>query len=286
MAKKTNKTEAQFNMQATHEVELNSDDVLLASLLEGMSGDEVIEESHDEIIDSDDPAAIEAAVAQIEKAEAVQSIYAEEGGEKDDLDHLFGTGVNPADVPTVVDDKPKKEKKAKSPKEPKVPRVTYVGHKPSEVLKAKLGEKAGEMLLLEVSDVKLTPEALEAKQADLLAMLNNRPGSEGGSTQKKVAEKVVMLFNWMKNGGKLNEVMERTFRVLARDGEIISGDKGNLHAELLSKPYSVGTCRAQAGQMMAMLPMLMIATKSEKGKLVANPASLILMKAKAELGLS
>jgi hypothetical protein len=109
--------------------------------------------------------------------------------------------------------------------------------------------------------------------------------SDGPTTQKKVAEKIVMLFGWMRKGGSLNEVMRRTFSVLARDGFITSGTKGNLHAELLAKPYSDGTCRAQAGQMYEMLPMLKIATLSEKGKFVANPESLILMKVKAELGL-
>jgi hypothetical protein len=265
--------ENQFNMQAAHEAEISlTDDALLASML-----DDIIEvESKDEVLADSEHTVIEAAVAEIEKAEAVQALYAE-----DDAPEVEAAQPDA--------DKPKKEKKAKAPKapkEPKAPRVTYVGHKASEVLSAKLGEKANEMLLLEVADAALEPSALEAKQAELLALLNKRPGTgEGGSTQKKVAEKIVMLFSWMKSGGKLNEVMERTFRVLARDGEIISGDKGNLHAELLAKPYSVGTARAQAGQMMAMLPMLKIANKTEKGKLEVNPDSLLFMKAKAELGL-
>lgn len=182
----------------------------------------------------------------------------------------------------------KTEKKAKAPKAPKPPaepRVTYVTGKASDVLAARVGN-VNEMLLLEAADLTLSAEELEAKQRDLLDMLNARPrsGSEQ-STQKKVAEKVVMLFGWMKKGGALNEVMRRTFTVLARDGYIVSGDKGNLHAELLAKPYSVGTCRAQAGQMMAMLPMLKIATKGEKGRLDLNPDSLIFAKVKADLGL-
>lgn len=267
---------------------VNNDDALLESMLAGMSGDateevEVLEAG--EIIEGDDYS-IEAAVAEIEKAEAIHAVYK-------DGDVTVAT-ISAADTPeTSADAKPKKEKKAKAekvakePKEAKPPRVTYHTGKASDVLNAKLGDKAGEMLLLEVADVELSPANLAIKQADLLNLLNARPGTgEGGSTQKKVAEKVVMLFSWMKNGGSLNEVMKRTITVLARDGEIVSGDKGNLHIELLSKPYSVGTCRAQAGQMMAMLPMLKIATRSEKGKLVANPDSLILMKARAELGLA
>ena len=104
--------------------------------------------------------------------------------------------------------------------------------------------------------------------------------------QKKVQEKAVMLFGYMSNGGALNEVMKRAFTVLVRDGFITSGDKGNLHANLLTKPYSLGTARAQAGQMLCLFPMLKIALKDGRGRLVANPDSLILMKVSAELGLS
>ena len=273
-AKTTAAVESQFNMQVAGEIDLSADDAMLASMLEGIGDEPGLEGAEaSSVIDLNDEDAIEAAVAEIEKAEAVQEHYVEEG-------------EGAADTTAKAADKPKKEKKAKEPKEPKAPRITYVGHKASEVLKAKLGDKAGEMLILEAEDATLEPSELEAKQAELLALLNKRPGTdEGGSTQKKVAEKIVMLFGWLKTGGKLNEVMERTFKVLARDGEITTGDKGNLHTELLAKPYSVGTCRAQAGQMVSMLPMLKIATKSEKGKLVANPNSMILMAAKAQLGL-
>ena len=46
------------------------------------------------------------------------------------------------------------------------------------------------------------------------------------------------------------------------------------------------TARAQAGQMLCVFPMLKIALKDGRGRLVANPDSLILMKVSAELGLS
>lgn len=268
----TDKELLTMNMQTAHtgEIDLSADDAILASMLEG------IEEGADElnagVIDLNDEETIEAAIADIEKAEAVQEHYADEG----------------EDAPEAAEatDKPKKEKKAKAPKEPKAPRITYVGHKASDVLQARLGGKANEMLILEAEDALLEPAALEAKQHELLALLNKRPGTgEGGSTQKKVAEKVVMLFGWLKNGGKLNEVMLRTFTVLAKDGHLTSGDKGNLHAELLAKPYSVGTARAQAGQMFAMLPMLKVVSKEEKGRYTLNPNSMIFEVVKAQLGL-
>lgn len=283
--------ELTMNMAVAHETEidLSADDAILASMLEGIEGGAKELNAADGLpgddaglIDLNDEAAIEAAIADIEKAEAVQDHYAAE-------EETGASGA--ADEPLVVEKaaKPKKEKKAKEPKEPKepkAPRVTYVGNKASDVLKARLGDKTNEMLVLEVEDASLDPAELEAKQSELLKLLNTRPGtSDGGATQKKVAEKIVMLFGWLKNGGKLNQVMDITFRTLIADGEIQSGEKGNLWAALLAKPYSKGTANAQGGQMMAMLPMLKIATKSEKGKLVANPNSMILMAVKAQMGL-
>lgn len=278
----TAEKELTMNMAVAHETEidLSADDAILASMLEGIEGGAEELNAADGLpgddaglIDLNDEAAIEAAIADIEKAEAVQDHYAAEEGA-------------PEAEAATVSDKPKKEKKAKEPKEPKAPRVTYVGNKASEVLKARLGDKTNEMLVLEVEDASLDPAELEAKQSELLKLLNTRPGtSDGGATQKKVAEKIVMLFGWLKNGGKLNQVMDITFRTLIADGEIQSGEKGNLWAALLAKPYSKGTANAQGGQMMAMLPMLKIATKSEKGKLVANPNSMILLAVRNQLSL-
>lgn len=287
-ARKSNETtekELTMNMTTAHtgEIDLSADDAILASMLTGIeSGADELAASDglpgDDtgVIDLNDEAAIEAAIADIEKAEAVQDHYAteEEAG-----------AAGAADEPLVVEKaaKPKKEKKAKEPKEP---RVTYVTGKAADVLKARLGDKTSEMLVLEVEDAGLDPAELEAKQHELLKLLNTRPGtSDGGATQKKVAEKVVILFGWLKNGGSLNRVLEITFQTLLKDGEIQSGEKGNLWQALLAKPYSKGTANAQGGQMLQLLPMLKIANKTEKGKLVANPNSMILMAVKAQMGL-
>lgn len=284
---KTVEKELTMHMTTAHtgEIDLSADDAILASMLEGIESGAAELTATDGmpgdgagVIDLNDDDAIEAAVAEIEKAEAVQDHYAAEEG---------AAAGGATDEPLVVEKATgKKEKKAKEPKEPKEPRVTYVGHKASDVLKARLGDKISEMLVLEIEDATLEPHELEAKQAELLKLLNTRPGtSDAGSTQKKVAEKIVMLFGWLKTGGKLNEVMLRTFTVLAKDGHLTSGDKGNLHAELLAKPYSVGTARAQAGQMFAMLPMLKVVTKEEKGRFALNPNSMIFAGVKAQLGL-
>lgn len=291
---KTVEKELTMNMSVAHtgEIDLGADDAILASMLEGIeSGAEELTANDGlpgedaGVIDLTDDAAIEAAIADIEKAEAVQDHYAAEEGASE---------VAAGDEPLVIakTEKPKKEKKAKAPKEPKAPKpeaVRYNGHKTNaaDVLKHRLGDKTSEMLVLEVEDASLDPAALAAKQSELLALLNSRPKTEGDGpkSQQKVAEKVVMLFGWLKNGGTLNKVMDITFRTLIADGEIQSGEKGNLWTALLAKPYSKGTANAQGGQMMSMLPMLKIATLSEKGKLVANPNSMILMAVKAQMGL-
>lgn len=279
-ATKTTEKELTMNMVTMHtgEIDLSADDAILASMLKGVEGGaEELNAADAKLIDLNDEAAIEAAIADIEKAEAVQDHYAAEEG---------------APEAATASDKPKKKKKAKEPKapkelkEPKAPRVTYVGNKASDVLKARLGDKTNEMLVLEVEDASLDPAELEAKQSELLKLLNTRPGtSDGGATQKKVAEKIVMLFGWLKNGGSLNRVLEITFQTLLKDGEIQSGEKGNLWQALLAKPYSKGTANAQGGQMLQLLPMLKIATRTEKGRLVANPNSIILSAVKAQLGL-
>lgn len=168
--------------------------------------------------------------------------------------------------------KPAKQKKEKAP-----PRPTYVTHSKSSVLRHKLGDDISKFVLLEMADALLEGEEQKGRIDEVLASID-------ACSQKKVQEKAVMLFDWMKHGGAMNEVMKRAFEVLLKDGEITTGDKGNLTLNLLAKPYSVGTARAQAGQILTLFPLLKITTK-EKGKMVANSDSLILEKAKAEFKL-
>lgn len=185
---------------------------------------------------------------------------------------------------------PKKaDKKTSAPKKPSTARTTYVNAKASEVLKSRLNGDVAGTIVLEFGDADLTPEQLAAKQSELLDLLNVRPHqSKDGSTQKKVAEKVVMLFAYLKNGGGLNEVLRRTFTVLAKDGYVQMGKTGNLTADLLAKPYSPGTANAQGGQMMQMLPLLRIALPdtANKGRLVVNPESVIFSRMVELLGLN
>ncbi|MFW6855317.1 hypothetical protein ACODYM_28920 [Burkholderia gladioli] len=139
--------------------------------------------------------------------------------------------------------------------------------KKSEKIAAKLGDSQGSILMIEAGDEKLTAGELDAKQKALLKEIDEKA--------KKVGEKAVMLLGWIKAGGKLNEIMARTFAVLEKDGCITSGDEGNLIKNFLKKPYSIGTARAQASQMFMLLPALKICDR-QGGKMVPNPNSALL----------
>ena len=154
-----------------------------------------------------------------------------------------------------------------------------VSAKTSEKIMFRLGSKAGDFLILETKDAELDEKALQAHQAELLKEFD-------GTSQIKVREKMVQLFGYLSGtNAKLNEVMRRAFTVLIKDGNLISGEKGNLHVDLLAKPYSVGTARAQSGQIFSLFPQLKIVNKTDRGVYVANPDSVILQMMKQRLGL-
>lgn len=162
---------------------------------------------------------------------------------------------------------------------PKAPRATSVTHKPGDLLLAKLGEKAESYLVLNMADAELAPEEQAAKRAAFVARMNDKD-----AIADKVKEKAIMLFVWLTNGGKLNTVMERSFRLLAEEGVLTSGDKGNLQLNLLAKPLSIGTSRSQSNQIFMLFPELKLTIK-EKGKMVANPDSALLPMIMLNLGL-
>lgn len=194
------------------------------------------------------------------------------------------TEETPAADPAPAPAKPKRQKKAAAPKEPKqpkapkepkpapepkAPRVTYHGNAKSAVLDNRVGGKTADMLVLEYADAALSPEELAAKQAAIREELDTK-------IAKKVAEKAIMLFKDIAAGVPVqNEVMRRAFTVLARDGFMVSGDKGNVQAELITK-YSIGTTRSQANQMFCLFPFLKITVRDGKGRQVPNPDSTIL----------
>lgn len=155
---------------------------------------------------------------------------------------------------------------AEQPKEPKH-RVTYYTAKRSEVLAHRLDGKVSDYLILEHADAALDDEQRAALQAQLMDDINNK-------LAKKVAEKVVMLFKWLKNGGELNYVMATAFTILARDGRLTAGKNGNLHLALRER-LSELTANSQGNQMFQMMPFLKITTR-DGAHMKANKNSVIL----------
>ncbi|MFK3740907.1 hypothetical protein, partial [Massilia sp. TN1-12] len=218
---------------------------------------------------------LEDVAQQAASIEAKQKLYAEQ-----DAPEIGAAGDVPqTDADAVAaagtEKKPRKKKDA-APKEPKPARPTSVTHKPGDLLMAKLGAKSGDYLIFDAD-----PAVNETKVAEFIARMNDRD-----AIADKVREKIIMLMTWMAGGGTgtLNEVLRRTFTVLAKDGTLTSGDKGNLQQDLLAKPYSMGTARSQANQMFMALPELGLTLKS-KGAMVPNPDSIMLQAINAQLGL-
>lgn len=259
---KTAPVNSVFNMAGIAPVEASSDDALLASMI----GDLGIDED-DEIVESEvEPETIEAAVADIEKAEAREALYEEQDAEIE--------ATPEADKPKAVEPKAKKEKKAK---EPKAPRVTSLTHKPGDRLIALLGGNKDALVFAKSDDT----IAAEKRAEKFIEDMNDRE-----AIADKVKDKAIMLLTWIVSGkdtSALNEVLKRSFEVLFKDGELTSGQKGNLQQNLLSKPYSAGTAASQANQMFMLFPILGITTR-EKGKMVINPDSTIVEAMKLKLG--
>lgn len=92
---------------------------------------------------------------------------------------------------------------------------------------------------------------------------------------KKVGEKAINFFSYLKTGGGLNEVTARTIKVMKRDGQLVGGDEGNLVKELLTKPYSLKTARSQGNQMLQLFTALKIGVRTSRGTLVLNEESII-----------
>lgn len=218
---------------------------------------------------ADNEFALEAAVSAVERYEADDANKEEAVEEVSTETVIEAAEVEAGDTEVEAEAKPEKPKKEKKE------RIFF--SKQSDRIAHRLGDKLGEFMLLEIGDADLTGEQLQAKNKEVLAAIDG--------TAKKVGEKAAMLFKWLQQGGELNEVMKRTFTVMAKDGFITSGDKGNVQENLLAKPYSMGTARSQSNQMFCLFRALKIANTDGKGKLVPNPDSIILMKANATLGL-
>ena len=251
----------------------NADDALLSSMLSGLDlPDEVIEEPVDEAD------TLEAAVADLHKAEAVQAVYADQDDEVEETAEADKPATETLPDEKVKAKKAKQPKADGEPKEPKAPRVTSTTHKPDERLLALLGGDKTWLGFIKSDDT----AAAERRAEQFLMDMHDR-----NAIADKVKDKAIMLLTWIASGkdtSALNEVLLRSFSVLFKDGELTSGNKGNLQTNLLSKPYSPGTAASQANQMFMLFPILGI-THREKGRMVINPDSAIVDVMKLKMGV-
>ena len=252
MAKKTKASGSTFNMAGTEEVStFTADDTaLLASLL-----DELEEPTAE--VDALSDAEDDTVVAAESVSEAALPLETD-----------LGEPEIETEKPAVKAEKAKKEKKVKEPKEPKAPRVTAITHKPGDRLLALIGGDKS-FLTFSISE-DLTTQANKADE--FIANMNSDE-----VIADKVREKAVMLLTWLKAErpvSDLNAVLARSFSVLFRDGELVSGKDGNSQKDLLAKPFSPGTAASQSNQIFMLFPLLGI-TVREKGRMVLNEDSVI-----------
>lgn len=98
-----------------------------------------------------------------------------------------------------------------------------------------------------------------------------------GVTQKKVQEKVLNMLQHVNDGAKLSVYTELAVNLLVKaylDESTVS--LADIKKAYEDKGYKSGTVGAQSGQMMALFPVLSMATKPERGTLKPNPNSVIL----------
>ena len=209
--------------------------------------------------ESESKEVVEQAVNELEQGEAVTEAYAEQTPDS-------------SDETAPATSEAEASEKAKEPKKPRV--MMKCSDRIIEVIGGR--SNMSDALILEVGDTSLSAKKLEQAQDEFLAKCDN-------DLAKKVGEKAVLLFKYLTKGGEMNEVMKRAFTVLVDKGELTSGDKGNLQANLIEK-YSLGTTRSQSNQMFMLFPALKI-TIREKGRMVPNPDSVILARVQKDLGL-
>jgi hypothetical protein len=151
---------------------------------------------------------------------------------------------------------------------PRTPRVHYANK--TDRIKARLGEKLGDYLVLEIADAELEGDALKAKQDETLAVID--------AMSVKVKNRASLLLDWL--SGKTaqpNEILKRALAVLHADGKITTGDNGNLHKNLLTKPYSASAARSMGRNTITVMEKTkMIVASGTKGEYVPNPSSLFL----------
>lgn len=207
-----------------------------------------------------------------ESVETVETIEATEA-----VEETIEAATTEAPVKAKKAKKAKAPKAAKAPKEPKAPKAPKpaVEPKPKRICYgqnkvARINANVNpDFLVLTNQDAELEGDDLAAAQAATRDIIKGM-----GS---KVKNRAANLLEYAAGfGPKLNNISTTALSVLARDGQITSGDKGNLHTALLEHPYAPAAARAMGNNTLNMMRQLKLLTLTAKGHYVANADSVLL----------
>ena len=239
-------------------------DMALDDLISSLTNpDEILEPLHT-ASHAVDEATLNAAVNGAEATELMVMSAAPEG---------VADGSTPTgDTSDLVAIEP--EAAAKPAKKAAVPRKHYTDK--TERLKDKLGAGLSEYSVLTLADAEVSDEELVAKMEETMVIIR--------SLNKKEQNWAVKFIEYL--AGKKSSISEVTgtiLKLLHEDGQITTGNEGNVFKKLVARPYSPGAARAMGGNNVGMLKDLKLILEDGKGKYIANPDSLLLMKANSML---
>jgi hypothetical protein len=207
-----------------------------------VSNEEISEEeiSEEEISEE----VLEDAAAEIANDEAKASAYADQEASAD-----------------MVEPSAEVAKTAKGTKEKKErpPHPTFTTK--SGALVHRLG--GPDNIVLESADADLSAEDLQSKVTDFLSVVDG--------TAKKVQEKVINILASAAKGVKLSDFTKTALKLLLEKG---SASSKEIYEAMIAAEWRVGTARSQSQQMMQLLPLVKIATRT-KDTLTVNPDSVL-----------
>lgn len=237
-------------------------DSMLNDLIASLDADDEIIAEPSMMAIAIDPAMLEAAVSGAEATEvsvASASVTSLESGSAPS-----GDASDVKKTAAAVD----------KPKRVATPRKRYTDK--TERLKDKLGTDLAEYSVLTLADAGVTDTDLLAVMESTLVIIRGMSG--------KSQNWAVKFIEYM--AGKkaaMSEVTGRILNLLQKDGFVSTGNTGNMYLDLVSKPYSPGAARAMGGNNLAMLMHLKVIQPDGKGRYIANPESLLLLKANSML---
>jgi hypothetical protein len=185
-----------------------------------------------------------------------------------------------------ADGKTAAPKEPKAPKAPKAEKVkverVFFGKDKVKRLRHSLGTKLGDFMVLTLDDAALDGDDLKAKQDATIAVI-----AEMGD---KVKNRATNLLEFAAGRTvRLNAVINLALTTLAKDGQLTTGDNGNMYKVLIDPKganYSPASARAMGGNTVRMLNLLKLTEIGPKGVFLPNPNSLLLTFIAEKLSLS